>query len=387
MDTGLTIRQGDSLLLTATGSGSILTLDADGDGVEDFTGAPGAKFAYQYSATGTFIARAKVDGAEAGSLTIKVVAVDLDGPIACEVGFKREKGVDIVGGTVADVTFTTNDGYLLEVSLKEATTYGARLFLKALKRGTPVLLARLGGATGPLLGMQEVDEFTMETEASEHIVVNGANNTGSSSLIIRPYIPALTAQFNMFASSTTFSGGTTKLTVSTDGVEPSIDPDTGETYAELAFDIEMPLEETRYCFSVFLDQQSRHGTTVSHILSCNGNACRFDIKVVHVYERETQEISLDIIPLWFNVAYHNYDHYHEIKPVEGNKFNITKNSRYSCISCQGETRSMSWQPKFKLNLRAPLKTRFFCDFLGDSGVYKEEVFDKRKKNKELVQKI
>jgi hypothetical protein len=36
---------------------------------------------------------------------------------------------------------------------------------------------------------------------------------------------------------------------------------------------------------------------------------------------------------------------------------------------------------------APLKTRFFCDFLGDSGVYKEEVFDKRKKNKELVQKI
>jgi hypothetical protein len=129
-------------------------------------------------ATGTFVARAKVDGVEVGSLMIKVVAVDLDGPIACQVGFKREKGVDIVGGTATDVTFTTNDAYLLEVSLKEATTYGARLYLKALKRGTPVLQARLGGATGPLMGMQEIDEFTVETEASEHVVINATNNTG-----------------------------------------------------------------------------------------------------------------------------------------------------------------------------------------------------------------
>jgi hypothetical protein len=277
MDTGLTIRQGDSLLLTATGSGSILTLDVNGDGAEDFTGAPGAKFAYQYSATGTFIARAKVDGAEVGSLTIKVIAVDLDGPIACEVGFKREKGVDIVGGTVADVTFTTNDGYLLEVSVKEPTTYGARLFLKALKRGTPVLLARLGGEAGPLLGMQEVDEMTMANTATVGIILNGQTNSGTSRLTMRPYIPNLTVYFSMFTSTSTFSGGLTNVNVNTDAFVRQYDEYAQEWIGVLDYEILMPVGEDKYCFNMYVDQHSRRGTTISNTVGVNGSKCTINI--------------------------------------------------------------------------------------------------------------
>ena len=36
-------------------------------------------------------------GVEVGRIDVDVIAVGFDGPIACEVGFRREKGVDITG--------------------------------------------------------------------------------------------------------------------------------------------------------------------------------------------------------------------------------------------------------------------------------------------------
>src|SRR5208283_4595721 len=85
----VTIRKGDSLLLTASGSGSVLTIDADGDSIVDITSVPGAATAFQYATAGTFIATAKIDGTEVGTLTVVVVDVQMNKAIAAEVGFER----------------------------------------------------------------------------------------------------------------------------------------------------------------------------------------------------------------------------------------------------------------------------------------------------------
>jgi hypothetical protein len=73
------------------------------------------------------------------------------------------------------------------VSVKELTSTGARLYVRALKRGTPVLTARLGSATGPILMHREIDEFTMDVPARWHVItfdVGGAG-IGTSPLTIR----------------------------------------------------------------------------------------------------------------------------------------------------------------------------------------------------------
>src|SRR5262249_15647811 len=121
------IRKNDSLLLTASGTGAVLTIDADGDGLVDLTGAPDNNFAYQYATSGTFVAQAWIDGNLVGTLTVVVVDVNFNGPIACEAHFQREKDVTIIGGTSVDVTFACSDMGRLAVSVETPTANGARL--------------------------------------------------------------------------------------------------------------------------------------------------------------------------------------------------------------------------------------------------------------------
>ena len=227
----LTIRKGDALLLTASGTGTTLTIDADGDGVVDFTGTPGQKFPFTYTTTGTFIAHAFIDNVEVGSLTIRVIDVNLDGPIACEVGYQRKKGIDIFGGTAQDVAFSSNDGAIMEVSVKEATSYGATLYITPLSIGNPLLLARLGNASGPIVSTQSVDEYALDLPAAMGILAVAIPGTGSttafgtSTLTISPFVPNLIISFNMFAHTTTFAGGATSFTINTSDAQSSI----GET--------------------------------------------------------------------------------------------------------------------------------------------------------------
>jgi hypothetical protein len=158
------IRKGDSLLVTAGEAGAgELAIDVDGDGTADLTGAAGSPVAVAYEAAGTYTTIARVGVEEAGSLTVVVVGADLTSPIACQVNFRREKDVTITPAEcAAEVIFGSSTPAQLEASVKELTTSGATLYLKPRCRGTPVLTARLGGPTGPLLASREVDEFTLD---------------------------------------------------------------------------------------------------------------------------------------------------------------------------------------------------------------------------------
>jgi hypothetical protein len=278
-----TLRKGDSLLLTDTEEGTSLWIDTQAGGAPaTFGGLPGDNFACKFDATGTFTITATVTKADNSTvkhyLLVKVLSVNLDGPIACEVGYQREKGVDIFGGVNADVSFTTNDSYLMDVSVKAPMTYGSRLFLKAKKRGTPILLARLPGANGPLLAMQEVDEFTLDKPFNKYVVVAEGSNVGSTRLTMNPYVPNLKFEFDMFSHTCTFSGGQTSLHVNSNSFIQFYNQTTGEVEGRFDFDIEVPTAEISYCFNTEILQQSHHGLDPIDPEPSNGDIVILSVK-------------------------------------------------------------------------------------------------------------
>lgn len=286
------IRKGDSLLLTAIGAGTVLTLDVDGDGSVDFTGTPGQAFPAPYGTAGTFTAQAKIDGVDVGSLLIVVMSVNLDKPVACEVGFQREKDVVITPAAQAsNVTFGGNDPLLLSTSVKgpfnTVDGQGTTIYLSALRRGTPVLTARVNGAAGPMVGFKEVDEFTRDIPALWSAVVNDDTSVGGTKLTLRPYVPNLRFQFNMFASTSTFGGGATNISVNTSDIDPStgqtffkqvLDPETGEIVGEYDLSLEVPPEEIKYCFWVQAFQSSSQEKIICGKEAVNGGPCRVSLE-------------------------------------------------------------------------------------------------------------
>ncbi|MCY3019443.1 MAG: PA14 domain-containing protein [Planctomycetota bacterium] len=260
-NTSIVIRKDDALLLTATGAGAVLTLDADGDGVVDYSGAPGDKFPFAYSTAGTFTAEAKIDGVSVGTLQVTVMDADLHKPIACQVGYTREKNVVVAPfAAAANVVFTPGDVASLAVAVKgpfdNTDGQGTALYLTALKRGTPVLVARLGSASGPIITYKEVDEYTIEQDARAVIVVNGTTEVGTVTLTMRPYIPELIYHFDMFASQSTFAGGLTYFEANSSTFQQVFDSATGETVGVFKFDIEAPPVAISACYRLWVTQIS-----------------------------------------------------------------------------------------------------------------------------------
>jgi hypothetical protein len=160
---------------------------------------------------GTYTAVALLNGVSIGSLVITVTQVELQGPIACQIGFRREKEV-LIYGPAGNVYFTANDPTLLEVSVKETTPRGVRLYLKALKAGTLILQARLGSPTGPILAQQEVDEFAFKTQADKYICAIETFPDGSkllqTNLEMNPQILDLAVRMHIIIRGVTFEDST-----------------------------------------------------------------------------------------------------------------------------------------------------------------------------------
>ncbi len=252
----------DSLLLTAgtlgqTGTLQIVVLDSSNQIFRTITSAEGERTPVLFNRVGIFHATAYISGVSVGSLTIYVSYVDIKGPIACQVGYTREKYV-IVQAPSNEVFFTANIPALMNVGVKAFTAQGVTLRLQALQRGSPVLQVRLGSPTGPVVAQQPVDEFTLESSAVPGIVAVMDSESGQATLRMRPYIPAIIFDFNMFASSSTFYGGVRSFRINTSdtnsptsepGFRTENDPETGETIGVLDFTLEVPTNENSYCFS------------------------------------------------------------------------------------------------------------------------------------------
>ena len=152
-----------------------------------------------------------------GMLAITVVQVDMQGPIACQIGYRREKEVLIYGSD--GIAFTANDGTLLQADVKEPTARGVRLYLKPLTNGTPVVQARLGGTSGLLITQQEIDEFTLKSRSTTFIGVVEEFPDGAklveTFLEMDPHVPDLTVRLHIIIRGVTFEDSTLDNELST----------------------------------------------------------------------------------------------------------------------------------------------------------------------------
>jgi|GEM_PF-3254603 len=277
----VTIRKGDSLLLTASGSEGELALaiDADGDGTYEFTGVPGDKVVSTFNTAGTVTVSAKIDGSPVGSLKVVVMSVDLHGPIACQVGYQRTK--DVVVSPAAEVgrlSFVPADPFYLETSVNQTLADGARLNVKALGRGKVFLQARIGGANGPVVAHQEIDEFTVDLPAKVAALFDGETGVGASTLTMRPFIPGVRFKFVMFSSGASFNGGLTQFYAYTsDSFQQSLDPATGETVGTYDFQIEVPAGCTSYCFAAYPEQSGSDWGPIGFPENSNGDVKRITV--------------------------------------------------------------------------------------------------------------
>ena len=256
-------------MLTQTGTGSVLEIDP-GTGIWENAGAPGDTLIHTYAEAGIYTACSRIDGGEISSIEVTVVDVNLHGPVACQVGFMRDLDVFVTPVSAKEsVSYSENDPRILHVEFNEYTDEGTALKLVPYTRGTPVLIARLG-STGPIVSTQEIDEFTIYCPAKDKIEIDPETRIGTTLLMIKPYIPDLDFRLYMFASQSTFAGGTKELLKNTSSDFKQIfNPEQGETWGGLDFDVEVPEGENIYCFSVIIKQKEKQ---VGDEGMVNGNA-------------------------------------------------------------------------------------------------------------------
>jgi len=286
-DEAVTIRVGDSVKLQAnTFYTDSVSIDADGDGSLDYTGNENDVFVHQYTTAGVYVAKAyNQNGDEVGSATITVTEVRLPKAIACEVGFKRQVTIHTGIHDPAHLFITTNDPTpakpsLIQLERGPAVDNHLRIYLKALKRGTPILYVRQGSEDGPILAAMEVDEFTLDGSDLNNVVVNGETSLAAGLITMRPYIPDLDVVATMFANTSAFESGDGKtLTTNTDAFNIRTDPATGETIADLHFNFLIPDNENQFCFKVKFWQENQEPVPVGDE-SKNGKRCKIIVPVI-----------------------------------------------------------------------------------------------------------
>jgi hypothetical protein len=260
----VTIRMGDSLLLTASGSGTVLTIDPDGNGVQ-FTDALGNNFPYQYSTAGTYTAQAWIDGNSMGTLTVVVVSLVELKPVDIQVGYTRVQAVADSEyrtispiGEVSDIYFTSNNQFLLTVTETVVSETSSLNMTPLTQPGNMFMLARLGSATGPSLSVIAVNEFTLDDTAAQGVWINPNTGAGTATFTMHPFLPGMIFDFDMFAHTSTFLNGATSFTVNTSDTESSLgepgfqqlyNSTTGEMDGVFTYTVDMPPDETIYCIS------------------------------------------------------------------------------------------------------------------------------------------
>jgi hypothetical protein len=292
-DHDIVLRTGDSLLLTSPVPVRYSIVKDSGIVQQARTLPAGIEHPVTFRQTGTHQIVAKDrDGFLISTLHVTVIGIDFDGPVAGMVGYRRDKGVEIHGGLSDDVEFTSSDESLLTVAFKEETDYGARVFLTPLRRGGPTLVARVV-ESGAIIGTQGIDEFTVSSDSMIAAVRNIDDGSAGVDLVIRPWIPHLEAQLTLFAHRTTFEGGGKQLAISTDRFDTTVDPVTNELIGQTRIQINIPEDESLYCFKLTMDQHSRHGTPVGGS-TFNGAACDFEVARLEIEQGDVAQHPLVI---------------------------------------------------------------------------------------------
>jgi hypothetical protein len=221
-ENSITIRKNDRLLLTANGSGTVMTIDADGDSTADYTGEPGDKYAYQYTTAGTYIAEAKIDNVSVGTLTIHVVEVTASTPINCIKNALREKDLIVTPAAVKAEVFTCTVDYA-KITMQPRTTTGTgiKTLFTPLTAGAAYFMVRLGGDTGPMIGIVGTNsaEFSFTGFTHQPIIkeyVDGDVLAGQV-ITVTPKLSGMNIPLNIIAGGGVFEDtGTSDIGIDSD---------------------------------------------------------------------------------------------------------------------------------------------------------------------------
>ncbi len=194
------LRAGDSVQLIAQSATGTVVINPGNlpPGATGVSVNQGGTLRATYSNPGHYEASVWDNGVMLGSRSIIVVGLIFppNELIAAEVDATRTYSVQLQPeDSGSHVRFSAADTSVLQVGW--STTYGqAQLTLKPLKRGKPIVVARVGSLQGPIISHKEVTEFEFElvymflTSLNEMLSPEG-KGVGYH-LAMRPHIPGLT---------------------------------------------------------------------------------------------------------------------------------------------------------------------------------------------------
>ncbi len=294
-DGTMIVRTGDSLLIEANPGDELTVYLECGVVGTPVLVPPSGLVPVAFGVAGNYI----VQDSAANQRSVLAISADYPSPVACEVGFNRTLGVPAapdgnhvwIGAADATELWTANDGY-------DAEEGDIDTRLRAEKRGSPVMLARLIDKDGPILWYKGVDEFTVVTTAHKGTLINDDQDAGESRFTMVPYIPGVRFDFHMFASKSTFQDGATDLSVNSSDVDPATgeplwaavhDPDTTEVVGVYYLTIEVPDNESAYCFTYQPLQTNDEWVPIGKCGYANGHVCKAKSLNTLTYMRSTTD--------------------------------------------------------------------------------------------------
>ncbi len=263
-DNATYLRAGSSLLVEVPTDGQLVIVDATGEVLVSQSIAAHVPVPQQFVSPGFYrVMHQNTNGVIISTYTIMAVGIEALRTCASQVGYEREL---VLSGTGLDmVTPMGNDPSLVSVgSFSHADGY-IRANITTHMRGSPSLVFRLAGTNGAVVGIQEIEEFTVDVPMLDGLWVDSLSRIGTESITIHPYIPDLTVRIHMGGSRATMRGGARELyldtgrlnTPATTGDDPmriAYDAVHDENIGVMNFDIEMSDETTRFCVRAWVYQ-------------------------------------------------------------------------------------------------------------------------------------
>lgn len=216
------LRVGDCLLLEDSSIGIKKEIDTAYSSAKGFVSVLDVSASakpFQFMSAGTYVVQSRIDGLLAGKMTVNVVSADLRLPIACEVGYQRNK--DVVVSHPGLVVWTSPDSRLLQVGQGSVITGGRRLTLRPMEGGGRRLLVEghLRDENGPMLVCGKIDQFSIRTFAQRRMNLEetyaDGSMLGSTALAMLPGVQDIDVKLTAGVSGVSFENGLTSITFNT----------------------------------------------------------------------------------------------------------------------------------------------------------------------------
>lgn len=237
----ITIRLQNSQLLKAIGGLNAnigMQIDTDGDTLVDSAAFTGDLFNRKFEQAGAYTMAAKIDRNKDGdfddesefdqTLTVRVVEVNWNGPVACQQGFERAKNdVEVNGVPLTEVTFTTTNPVSCIIERTGGVANHPSLAIKPMELGAVMLQARIGGEKGSIIAECPLEVFRLYTTATSEMpvieTIGDDTVLTEGKLIQFPWIPDLIVKVRIFVWGATFDDSTVDRSFYTNSFAPMQD--------------------------------------------------------------------------------------------------------------------------------------------------------------------